>query len=189
MGACLVSEGGRRTVEGLSWVMDVVRACLVAGGWMEVGTLLVEVARVWRVVGWRWREEVDSVDVREELRGGSLWLSEVNGGLLTDGLWLSDVNGGLLTDGLWLSEVNGGLLTGLWLSDVNGGLLTGLWASEDSDALVPVGRGGGRMEPSPDGGRMLLDVVRWDKLAARVSRDVVVEEPELGGLVGSLLGE
>ena len=103
------------------------------------------------------------MDVREPVRVETLWLSEVNGGLLTDGLWLSEVNGGLLTDGLWLSEVNG--------------------------ALLPVGRGGGRMEPSQDPGRVLLDAVRWDRLAARVSRDVVAEAPELGGLVGSLLGD
>ena len=78
----------------------------------------------------------------------------------------------------------------LWLSEVNGGLLTdGLWLSEDNGALLPVGRGGGRMEPSQDPGRVLLDAVRWDRLAARVSRDVVAEEPELGGLVGSLLGD
>lgn len=81
-------------------------------------------------------------------------------------------------------------MDGLWLSEGNDGLLTdGLWLSEDNGALVLVGRGGGRMEPSLDPGRVPLDAVLWDRLAARVSRDVVAEEPELGGLVGSLLGE
>ena len=46
MGACLLSEGGLRTVDAPSWVIDVVRACLVAGGWVEEDTLLVDVARV-----------------------------------------------------------------------------------------------------------------------------------------------
>jgi hypothetical protein len=46
LGACFVSEGGRRTVDAPSWVIDAVRACLVAGGLMEEDTLLVEVARV-----------------------------------------------------------------------------------------------------------------------------------------------
>jgi hypothetical protein len=133
----------------LSWEIEVLRVCLVAGGWIE-GALPVEVVRVCRVLGRRCNPVEDdcSVGVLEPLRRGAA-------------LWLSEVSGGLLTVDLLLSELNGG--------------------------LVVKDRGGGRIEPSFGPGWALAGAVRCDKLPARVSRDD--EELELGGLMGSLLGD
>lgn len=151
------------------------------------GALPVEVVRACRevVLGRRCRPvEDDSVGVLEPARRGTaLWLSEDNGGLLTDDLLLSEDGGSLLTDGLLLSELSGGLV----VTDRGGRIEPSLatdWELELNGGLVATDRGG-RMEPSP--GCEPAGAARCDKLPVRVSRDV--EELELGGLIGSLLGD
>lgn len=138
------------------------------------GALPVEVVRACRdvVLGRLCRpvEDACSVGVLEPLRRGApLWLSEDSGGLLTDGL-LSELNGGLV-----VTDRGGRIEPSLapdW--ELNGG-------------LVVTGRGGGRIEPSLDPGRVLAGAALCDILPVRVSRDV--EVLELGGLMGSLLGD
>lgn len=172
----------------LSWEIEVFRRRLAGGGWVEEETLLTEEVRASRVLGRRCKpaEKEDSVGVRGLVRTDEgLWLSEVIGGRLTNGLWGSEFKGVLLDVGQGGGRMEPSLNPGAVLIDFGRGRIEP--SLDPPEALLDVGRG--RMEPSLDPGAPLLAAVRCDRLPARVSRDVVVEELMLGSLVCSLVGD